>query len=121
MFKDIQSSKRAFWALIIGFILSVFITLLNNFFSISINNYATVLEGASINIALDKKVDEESFLVCFNDICKNPQTDKFKNMYYLGYAPGSFDNDFYSDTLKNIYIVQKKDAGILIIPTSRFK
>ena len=117
MFEDKNSATRAFWVLIAGFIVSVVIIILNNLLNISFNthfiNYTSVLENATINISLNKKVNPDNFLVCFNDECKAPNSDKTNNMYYLVYSDANFKDTFSSDILQKIYIVQKDNSDIL--------
>ncbi|MBR2068828.1 MAG: glycosyltransferase family 39 protein [Candidatus Gastranaerophilales bacterium] len=102
-----SNPKALFWILIAGFILSTFITIIKNNLSIHLDLFGSVLEDATINLELDNNAKESEFMVCFNDICRDTQSDKFKNIHYLRFVPEVFENEFSISPLKNISVVSR--------------
>lgn len=116
MEKDKKNKKKisiyvlSFWILIIFAVFSIInITRLNPY-KAEIKDSETVLETAVINFTFENKLKlSKDFMVCFNDVCKTPNSDFFNNVYSLHYNGAVFKNDFYADKLNKIYLVYDKN------------
>ena len=99
---------RIFWFLIVAFILSLFISLMNNFLNMEIPYFASVLEDMTINVQFRNKVSNNDFLICFNDFCTQADTDKFNNVFSVAYSSKNFPDEFSKDTIKRISITYRE-------------
>lgn len=105
----------SFWVLIVFSIYSI-IQLLNFYsYKIEIKDSENVLETAIVNFSFKNRIQlDKDFMVCYNDVCKSPNTDFFNNVYHLDYKPSVFKEDFYNSKLTKIYFVYDKKNTKLI-------
>ncbi len=104
-----------FWILLFFAVFSIFNIIKFNFYNADVKYSHSVLEEASINFTFKQKIKlGSSFMVCFNDVCKNPESDSFLNSYYLKFNKDFFNSDFYSKKLSNISFVFDKNDEKLI-------
>ncbi len=113
--KRINVFVIAFWVLVIFAIFSIFNIIKTNIYRMDIKDSQSVLEEASINFIFKKRLNlDKNFMVCFNGVCKNLQSDIFHNVYYLKYNPQYYDSDFYRNKADKIYFAYDKKYSNLI-------